>query len=184
MSFGNVLGQQTDLSQYVTESEVDSKISTATSGMATQSWVNQQIQANAGGWTQICQWTSVGEKSYVFTNVPCAFKLTVFSTGNRFNSGTLNLLFNHMYSTVCCDIYNNGSSTSNKGFSIIIPVIYIGGYFGINESVLLYTSNHEISTGASPIAIFANITLNRNNAIELSTNNSISNFTATLYAMF
>lgn len=176
MSFGNVLGQQ-----FVTESEVDSKISTATSGMATQSWVNQQGYA---GWTQICQWTSVGEKSYVFTNVPCAFKLTVFSTGNGFNPRALNLKFNNIYSTVCGDINNNGSSTSNKSFSVIIPVIYIAGNFGTNESVLLYTSSHQISTGVSPVEIFANITLNRDNAIEFLTKNSISNFTATLYAMF
>lgn len=78
MSFGNVLGQQ-----FVTESEVDSKISTATNDMATQSWVNQQGYA---GWTQICQWTSAGAQNCIFKNVPCALKLS-FSANNSFIQG-------------------------------------------------------------------------------------------------
>ena len=92
MSFGNVLGQQTDLSQFATKSEVDSKISTATNDMATQSWVNQQGFA---GWTQICQWESVGTQTYNFNNkAPCAFKFVIYDFTHGANSSTLNLLMN------------------------------------------------------------------------------------------
>ena len=177
MSFGNVLGQQTDLSQYATESEVDSKISTATNDMATQSWVNQQGFA---GWTQICQWTSPGIQNYIFKNVPCAFKLS-FSANIPFIEGDVNIMFSNSVTKVIGRIGSNGSSDSTINW--FFPVRYIVGTFINPDSFTIETLNYSISTSSLPTTSLGTINLNQNTRISFGCPAN-SGFTAILYAMY
>lgn len=155
MAFGNVLGQQTDLSQY-----------------ATESWVNQQIQKNAGGWTQICQWIESNKQTYNFNGrLPCAFKLVIFDVYTTFNAGgafSLNINDDNLDYFIRTTV----PMSSNKNISIILPFMryeYAStgkwtGYSGLNIKLQL---NPE------------------ENSFFLYTNSSLTKFSsALLYAMF
>lgn len=154
MSFGSVLGQQTDLSQY-----------------ATESWVNQQIQKNAGGWTQICQWIESNEQTYNFNGrLPCAFKIALFGINTTFSpGGTFSLNINN-------DTLDNFvriiQLPSNKNVSIILP----------------FMRYEYASTGKWTGFSGLNIKLQLNpeeNSFFLHTNSSLTTFSsALLYAMF
>ena len=178
MSFGNVLGQQTDLSQYATESEVDTKISTATNDMATQSWVNQQGFA---GWTQICQWTNAGAQNCIFKNVPCALKLS-FSANNSFIQGDVSLTFPNTATVVIGRIGSNGSSDSTINW--FFPVCYIEGTLVGSDSFMIETFNYySTSTSSRSTTLLGIINLNQNTRISFGCPAN-SGFTAILYAMY
>ena len=139
MSFGNVLGQQTDLSQYATKSEVDSKINNAAT--------NYMQQELIGSWNGINASTGVSV-DYDFTHrLPIAFKVAL-KCGQK-SSSNPKIIYMRTGNNAQIEVFNVPKTYANLQLSCFFPIIYYNYNYNqnkINAGIIVY--NNGIYIGA------------------------------------